>query len=109
MITFQVYDFVRELRNYPWKYEKSVKPDSWEGDYMCMAHSKILLPFYFSPRADLQNDSIVNDLFGKIMAGIDNKEAWTQKMGLKMNLVDLGLEKILDFNRRVWPKINNYP
>ena len=109
MIAFQVYDFVRELKNYPWKYEKSVKPDSWEEDFMCMAHAKILLPFYFSPSADLQNDSVVNDLFGKIMAGIDNKEAWTQKIGLKMSLIDLGLETILDFNRRVWPKINNNP
>ena len=100
---------MRELRNYPWKYEKSVKPDSWEGDYMCTAHAKMLLPFYFGPgSADLRNDSAVNDLFGKIMAGIDNEEAWTRMTGLKMSLIDLGLEKILDFNRRVRLKMGNY-
>ena len=98
---------MRELRHYPWKYEKSVKPDSWEGDYMCMAQAKILLPYYFSPNEGLQNDSAVNDLFGKMMYGIDNEAALTQKMGLKMSLIDLGLEKILDFNRRVWPQTGN--
>ena len=108
MNLFQVYDFMRELRNYPWKYEKSVKPDSWEGDYMCMAQAKILLPYFFSPNEGTQNDSVVNDLFGKMMDGIDNKAALTQKMGIKMSLIDLGLEKILDFNRRVWQNFKNY-
>ena len=102
---FQVHGFVREIRKYPRKYEKSVKPDSWEDDYLCMAHAKILLPYYFSPNADIQNDSVVYDLFGKIMAGIDNREEWKQEMGLKIDSIDFGdgIEEMLDFNSRVLP------
>ena len=69
---------------------------------MCMAHGKILLPYYFGPGDNLRDDSVVKDLFGKFMAGIHNKDNLTQMTGFKMSLFDMGVEKILGFNGRVW-------
>ena len=81
-----MHDFVRVLRKY--------KPD-----FDCMAHAKRLLPYYFSPNALLQNVSVVNVFFAKLMAGIDNKEEWPQTAGLKMSTMDWGFEKLLLFKR----------
>ena len=73
---------MRELQKYPRKYKK--RPESWEEDYLrSVSLVARLIPYYFRPSAGLQNDSIVRDLYGKIMAGIDNKESWRNTMGIK--------------------------
>ena len=76
---------VNRVRQYP----HPLNPKNWmtedrsEPDFTKRVET--LLPYYFSPNGDIMNESIIRDHFTKLMAGINNDEAWKSLMGIRFS------------------------
>ena len=53
----------------------------------CRINRGYLLPHYFDAKSDLMNESLIRDMLGEIMIGIDNMDKWKQVMGLTVKRI----------------------
>ena len=61
--------------------------DAWKNSKQCKINRGYLLPHYFDAKSDLMNESLIRDMLGEIMIGIDNMDKWKQVMGLTVKRI----------------------
>ena len=71
------------------KYPHPSNPKSWmtedRSEPSFTKRVETLLPYYFSPSEDIRNETIIREYFTKLMAGINNDEAWQNLMGIRFS------------------------
>ena len=71
------------------KFHESSNIDVWKNYEKCKVNRGYLLPHYFDAKSDLMNESLIRNMLGEIMIGIDNLNTWEKVMGLTAERVKL--------------------
>ena len=72
------------------KFPHSSNSATWKNDQDCKDRRGDLLPYYFDPNTSLKNESVIRNLIGEVMLGINNGEKWKQVTGREFQKIKLG-------------------